>query len=96
MNTIAIEPADITLKYNRGEITNASIITFNDSHIGYVGYCYTTNEWLAFTPTGDDIGDRGNVEANLRHALILMEIVAVLLTKPEVLSVASIRIGAAP
>jgi hypothetical protein len=36
MNTIAIEPADITLKYNRGEITN---------------------EWLAFTPTGDDIGE---------------------------------------
>jgi hypothetical protein len=57
MNTIAIEPADITLKYNRGEITNTSTITFNGSHVGYVGYCYTTNEWLAFTPTGDDIGE---------------------------------------
>jgi len=57
MNMIAIEPTDITLKYDCGEITNTASIAFNGSHVGYVGYCATTNEWLAFTPTGDDIGE---------------------------------------
>lgn len=38
MNTLKIEPADMTLNYDCGEITKSSAIYFNGSHVGYVGY----------------------------------------------------------
>lgn len=51
VNHAGIEPP--AFKYDAGEITKTAMLVANCLRIGYVGYCATTREWLAFNHRGE-------------------------------------------